>query len=87
MPGAIQGWGLYEAGFSYDIVAVFGSQSTGKSTLLNAVFGTPFDIMSESERRQTTKGIWMAKGKQMPVLVMDVEGTGQSCSSFLRLPD
>lgn len=53
--------------------------------------------MSESERRQTTKGasltplsqsqsrradqprlsagIWMSKGQDMPVLVMDVEGT------------
>jgi hypothetical protein len=24
-------WGLAEAGFKYDVVAVFGSQSTGKS--------------------------------------------------------
>jgi hypothetical protein len=24
-------WGLQDAGFDYDIVAVFGSQSTGKS--------------------------------------------------------
>ena len=31
--------------------------------------------MDESERRQTTKGIWMSKGKDIPVLVMDVEGT------------
>jgi protein SEY1 len=26
-------WELAEAGFSYDVVAVFGSQSTGKSAL------------------------------------------------------
>ena len=38
---------------------VFGSQSTGKSTLLNALFGTRFDVMDESRRKQTTKGIWM----------------------------
>lgn len=76
LPGGMKTWGLYDQGFNYDIVAVFGSQSTGKSTLLNALFGTDFDVMNESERRQTTKGIWMAKGKQMPVLVMDVEGTG-----------
>lgn len=76
-------WGLYDQGFNYDIVAVFGSQSTGKSTLLNALFSTDFDVMNESERRQTTKGIWMAKGKQMPVLVMDVEGTGVF---YARLP-
>lgn len=27
----IERWGLRDAGFSYNIVAVFGSQSTGKS--------------------------------------------------------
>lgn len=133
LPGAMQDWGLYDQGFGYNVVAVFGSQSTGKSafcsltqlsgkaaqeqgpagvrharatsdplfclespewqrserlwslilygmagTLLNALFGTPFDVMNESQRQQTTKGIWMAKGKKMPVLVMDVEGTGAS---------
>ncbi|GAA5942097.1 hypothetical protein JCM3775_007400 [Rhodotorula graminis] len=71
----MKGWNLADAGFNYDVVAVFGSQSTGKSTLLNRLFGTKFDVMSESERRQTTKGIWMSKGQDMPVLVMDVEGT------------
>ncbi|KAK4053275.1 Dynamin-like GTPase that mediates homotypic ER fusion [Microbotryomycetes sp. JL221] len=68
-------WQLADKGFSYDVVAVFGSQSTGKSTLLNRLFGTRFDVMNETERKQTTKGIWMSKGKDMNVLVMDVEGT------------
>lgn len=69
------------AGFNYHLVSVFGSQSTGKSTLLNALFGTSFNVMSESERRQTTKGIWMSKNKSKTssmadnILVMDVEGT------------
>jgi protein SEY1 len=69
---------------------VFGSQSTGKSTLLNHLFGTEFDVMSETERRQTTKGIWMSVNKRGHsdgragselrkmadnILVMDVEGT------------
>lgn len=71
-------------GFNYHLISVFGSQSTGKSTLLNALFGTGFGVMSETERRQTTKGIWMSKnksegveGKKMAdnILVMDVEGT------------
>lgn len=74
LPKSIESWGLLEKGFNYDVVAVFGSQSTGKSTLLNRVFGTTFDVMNEAERRQTTKGIWMCKGKDMDVLVMDVEG-------------
>lgn len=75
------------AGFKYHLISVFGSQSTGKSTLLNHLFGTDFGTMSEAERRQTTKGIWMSKNKRNLVnekdgklmaeniLVMDVEGT------------
>ncbi|KAF9452754.1 root hair defective 3 GTP-binding protein [Macrolepiota fuliginosa MF-IS2] len=71
----VERWGLRDAGFDYNIVAVFGSQSTGKSTLLNRLFGTTFDVMDESKRQQTTKGIWMCRGKEMNVMVMDVEGT------------
>lgn len=76
------------AGFNYHLVSVFGSQSTGKSTLLNHLFGTQFSVMSELERRQTTKGIWLSKNKKISepsgdaygkmadnILVMDVEGT------------
>ncbi|KAH6642772.1 RHD3/Sey1 [Boeremia exigua] len=74
---------IIPAGFNYHLIAVFGSQSTGKSTLLNALFGTQFGVMSEQERRQTTKGIWMSKNKREAggsgmaenILVMDVEGT------------
>ncbi|KAJ7594483.1 root hair defective 3 GTP-binding protein [Mycena floridula] len=71
----IERWGLQSAGFNYNIVAVFGSQSTGKSTLLNRLFGTTFDVMDETRRQQTTKGIWMCRGNDMSVMVMDVEGT------------
>lgn len=77
------------AGFNYHLISVFGSQSTGKSTLLNNLFGTHFSVMSETERRQTTKGIWLSKNKRLElrkdrdpqakmadnILVMDVEGT------------
>ncbi|KAI8943466.1 Dynamin-like GTPase that mediates homotypic ER fusion [Plenodomus lindquistii] len=74
---------IIPAGFNYHIISVFGSQSTGKSTLLNHLFGTQFGVMSEQERRQTTKGIWMSKNKRDEggaamaenILVMDVEGT------------
>ncbi|KIW68517.1 protein SEY1 [Phialophora macrospora] len=73
--------GVSHAGFNYHLISVFGSQSTGKSTLLNALFETDFSVMSEAERRQTTKGIWLAKNKSSAsemadnILVMDVEGT------------
>jgi len=59
-------------GFGYHLVAVFGSQSTGKSikekswfstngkgTLLNRLFGTKFDVMDETQRKQTTKGTFL----------------------------
>ncbi|WVO19367.1 protein SEY1 [Cryptococcus decagattii] len=68
-------WDLLDKGFAYDVVAVFGSQSTGKSTLLNRLFGTTFDVMDESKRQQTTKGIWMCPSQYSSTLVMDVEGT------------
>ncbi|PPQ70293.1 hypothetical protein CVT25_014615 [Psilocybe cyanescens] len=71
----IDKWGLRDVGFAYNIVSVFGSQSTGKSTLLNRLFGTTFDVMDETRRQQTTKGIWMCRAKDMNVMVMDVEGT------------
>lgn len=75
LPNFLSKWNLGEAGFKYNVVAVFGSQSTGKSTLLNGLFGTSFDVMDENQRSQTTKGIWMSRGRGMHVLVMDVEGT------------
>ncbi|KAI8637905.1 RHD3/Sey1 [Parasitella parasitica] len=75
LPTYLSKWNLGDAGFKYNVVAVFGSQSTGKSTLLNGLFGTSFDVMDENQRSQTTKGIWMSRGRGMHVLVMDVEGT------------
>lgn len=77
---------LAHVGHNYHIVAVFGSQSTGKSTLLNNLFNTNFDVMNEYSRQQTTKGIWLAYSPGVSttsghistksnILVMDVEGT------------
>ncbi|KAI8904239.1 RHD3/Sey1 [Powellomyces hirtus] len=68
-------WDIVSRGFDYNVVAVFGSQSTGKSTLLNRLFGTNFDVMDEVSRQQTTKGIWVSKAKDADLLVLDVEGT------------
>lgn len=56
-------------------MAVFGSQSTGKSTLLNRLFQTDFDVMQDSARKQTTRGVWLSRAKELPIIVMDVEGT------------
>jgi GTPase Era involved in 16S rRNA processing len=64
---------MAKLGFDYSVIAVFGSQSTGKSTLLNLLFGTKFNTMDESIRQQTTKGIWLSK--QNNLVILDVEGT------------
>ncbi|TPX51378.1 hypothetical protein SeMB42_g00466 [Synchytrium endobioticum] len=68
-------WNLASCGFDYNVVAVFGSQSTGKSTLLNRLFSTSFTVMDEKQRRQTTKGIWLSPAASKNLLVLDVEGT------------
>lgn len=80
--------GGHKAGADHRIISVFGSQSTGKSTLLNALFNTNFGVMDEVNRQQTTKGIWLAQSPGVNnsvadpshvshdnILVMDVEGT------------
>ncbi|XP_016468784.1 protein ROOT HAIR DEFECTIVE 3-like [Nicotiana tabacum] len=69
---------LAECGLSYAIVSIMGPQSSGKSTLLNHLFGTNFREMDAYKgRSQTTKGIWMARcvGIEPCTLVMDLEGT------------
>ncbi|KAG7890931.1 hypothetical protein KL936_002215 [Ogataea polymorpha] len=80
--------GKDDNGLNYHIVSVFGSQSTGKSTLLNRLFGTEFEVMDEAKRQQTTKGIWISHAKYIAsskaesgrtentnhVFVLDVEG-------------
>ncbi|CAJ1033635.1 putative Root hair defective 3 GTP-binding protein (RHD3) [Leishmania utingensis] len=57
------GNGALEAvGLNYHVVGVFGGQSSGKSTLLNHLFGTHFQMLDETVRRgQTTKGAFMAR--------------------------
>lgn len=72
------------------IISIIGSQSSGKSTLLNHLFRTNFAVMdSKKARKQTTKGmhkrnkglflfytgIWLGKDENEPYLIMDVEGT------------
>lgn len=54
--------GLGEAGGKFNVVGIIGGQSSGKSTLLNRMFATNFDMMdSKTGRRQTTKVILTPK--------------------------
>eukprot|EP01088_Endostelium_zonatum_P001019 TRINITY_DN11299_c0_g1_i1.p1 TRINITY_DN11299_c0_g1~~TRINITY_DN11299_c0_g1_i1.p1 ORF type:complete len:805 (+),score=234.74 TRINITY_DN11299_c0_g1_i1:47-2416(+) len=75
-------WAFLNKGFNYWTVSILGAQSSGKSTLLNLLFGTHFPVMhAEEGRSQTTKGIWMGKAEDKTasgiydILVLDVEGT------------
>ncbi|KAH9625307.1 hypothetical protein KSS87_011325, partial [Heliosperma pusillum] len=74
----LKGVKLAECGNSYAIVSIMGPQSSGKSTLLNHLFGTNFREMDAvTGRSQTTKGIWIANcaGINPCTLVMDLEGS------------
>nr|CAB3466434.1 unnamed protein product [Digitaria exilis] len=70
--------GVAGCGLSYAVVSIMGPQSSGKSTLLNQLFGTNFREMDAFKgRSQTTKGIWIARcvGVEPCTVVMDLEGT------------
>ena len=70
--------GLADCGLSYAVVAIMGPQSSGKSTLLNHLFGTRFVEMDAFKgRSQTTQGVWLARAEGIDpcTLVMDLEGT------------
>lgn len=84
---------LEHVGRDYQVVAIMGPQSSGKSTLMNTVFGTSFQEMNAlTGRQQTTKGIWLAKSPKIDeptTLVMDLEGNdgrerGEDDTSFER---
>ncbi|CAB4255544.1 similar to Saccharomyces cerevisiae YOR165W SEY1 GTPase with a role in ER morphology [Maudiozyma barnettii] len=73
---------------NYHVISVFGSQSSGKSTLLNLLFNTNFDTMDAHEKRQqTTKGIWLSHTQAVntnrgvrsdpgsDIFILDVEGS------------
>ncbi|CRG95680.1 root hair defective 3 GTP-binding protein (RHD3) homolog, putative [Plasmodium gallinaceum] len=52
---------LSNLGFDYNVIAILGSQSSGKSTLLNHLFKTCFDVMNTKQgHSQTTKGLWLS---------------------------
>ena len=65
-----------DVGINYNTIAIIGPQSSGKSTLLNLLFDTNFEVMNSSIKRgQTTKGVWFAGHKEKKVLIIDCEGT------------
>eukprot|EP00127_Corallochytrium_limacisporum_P004079 Clim_evm24s157 gene=Clim_evmTU24s157 len=76
LAGKLKDWGIATAGFDYNVMSIVGPQSSGKSTLLNLLFGTEFATMEAFKgRSQTTKGLWISHAPNQPIMVMDVEGT------------
>ena len=60
----------------YLVFGIIGTQSTGKSTLLNNLFNCEFDMLNAKKgRRQTTKGIWGSFIDEERMLVLDIEGS------------
>ncbi|SCM11024.1 protein SEY1, putative [Plasmodium chabaudi adami] len=56
--------GLSKLGFNYNVIAILGSQSSGKSTLLNNLFKTSFEVMNTKlGHSQTTQGLWLSYDK------------------------
>mmetsp|Transcript_34046 Transcript_34046/g.59340 ORF Transcript_34046/g.59340 Transcript_34046/m.59340 type:complete len:118 (-) Transcript_34046:10-363(-) len=57
----------------YHTVAIIGNQSSGKSTMLNTLFGTRFEVMEYGRgAQQTTKGVNCSVRSNC--LIIDIEG-------------
>ena len=64
-----------DLGTDYLILGIIGAQSSGKSTLLNAVFDSTFVVMNSKEKRkQTTRGIWTHISEDKRTIILDIEG-------------
>ncbi|CAN8061519.1 unnamed protein product [Agarophyton chilense] len=79
-----------QLGFDYNVTAIMGPQSSGKSTLMNMLFGTKFPTMdSGGGRYQVTQGVWLGRDVEAGILVMDLEGTdsrerGEDAATYER---
>ncbi|KAK1442538.1 hypothetical protein BgAZ_300560 [Babesia gibsoni] len=75
-------WKFDKYNFKYNVLSILGCQSSGKSSLLNSVFGLEFDVMNTKlGHSQTTKGLWGTLitpndgTDSNATIVIDVEGT------------
>ncbi|GKT21905.1 RHD3/Sey1 like protein [Aduncisulcus paluster] len=66
---------------NYHIITIFGSQSSGKSTLLNNIFQTHFPVLDASAGRcQTTRGVWASINKIYDVKKENIADESESDS-------
>ena len=71
-------------------VSIIGPQSSGKSTLLNALFDTTFTTLDPwAPPQRTTRGVWVAVSPSSPILVLDFQGSdsiegGEMAKTFER---
>jgi GTPase Era involved in 16S rRNA processing len=56
------------------VIGIAGSQSTGKSTLLNKAFGFYFKTMDSTNAGQTTRGIDISISDRLGYVCLDIEG-------------
>ena len=90
LEGFVEEAGVCDWGSAYQVVAIMGPQSSGKSTLLNHLFGTRFVEMDAlSGRGQTTQGVWAARAAvdeteegTVNTLVFDLEA--RACAPCVR---
>ena len=59
---------------NYFVISIIGTQSSGKSTLLNYLFHTNFELMTGVPGTRTTCGVWVAVDHQQPFVILDCEG-------------
>jgi len=67
-------------GVNYNMLSILGPQNSGKSTLLNHLFGTKFAVLDDQRARErTTRGIWVGLvGYDEDTMIMDLEGSDGS---------
>jgi predicted GTPase len=66
--------GLKDCEKDYYTVAIIGSQNSGKSTLLNYMFKTNFQVLTGTAGTRTTRGVVLGRDQEQNLILMDVEG-------------
>lgn len=59
---------------NYYTIAIIGVQNSGKSTLLNQLFGTNFAVLKGVAGSRTTRGILCSLDREENFIIFDVEG-------------